>query len=270
MNKFTSLVGVPRALEVVLNGPIGPQRLRDDTVLVDADGWYRTLTPSATFSAANEILFCNLDQQDTDRHIDNIIAEYHQQGLPLSWCVYPWTQPTDLGARLLERGATCSHIRAYLGDSSIPLEVVEGVEVERVDPTSGESFDAYMDVLSSGYGMPDDEEAFRRVRYRELCAEPNASMILYVGRCDGVAAGCVGVVIKESSAHFTGGSVLPEYQARGVFQSLHAAALQTLRDMGISMITGHSNEKSAFWVERFGFKFIYDYDIYDLEPSSKP
>jgi ribosomal protein S18 acetylase RimI-like enzyme len=258
---------VPRELEIVLNGPIGPQRLRDDTIVIEEDGWYRTLSPSATSSAANEILFCNLDQQDPDGHIDAIIAEYHKLGLPLSWCVYPWTQPADLGKRLLARGATGSNVRAYLANTALPLKVVDGVEVERVDPASTEGFEAYISILSAGYDLPADEEAFRRNRYRQLIAEPNPMMHLFIARCDGVVAGCSAMIVKEGSAHLTSSSVLPAFQARGVFQSLQAASLSTLRDMGIAFASGHSNDKSAFWVERFGFKFIYAYTIYELENS---
>jgi len=266
---MASRMKVPHELEVVLNGPIGPQRLRDDTIVIDENGWYRTLTPSATtFSAANEILFCHLDKQDPDSHIDEVISEYHKRGLPLSWCVYPWTQPQDLGGRLLALGATSSNVRAYLVNTALPLKIVEGVEVERVNPTSTEGLGAYISTLSGGYKLPADEEAFRRNRYRQLCAGPDPVMYLFIGRCNGVIAGCAGMIIKKESAHLTSSSVLPAFQANGVFQSLLATALSTLRDMGIALASGHSNEKSAFWVERFGFKFIYAYNIYELEPSS--
>lgn len=259
--------GVPRALEIALNGPVGPQRLRDDTVVHDVDGWYRTLTPSASFSAANEVLFSNLDPGDPDGHIERIVAEYHTRGLPMSWCVYPWTQPADLGARLLARGATRSTVRAFLASTSLPLQVVDGVDVRRVDPKIPGAVDAYVDLLSSGYGVPDDEAAFRRVRYRQLASGPAPVMHLFLARCGGEAAGCMAMVVKPDSAHLTGGTVLPAFQARGVFQSLIAAALGAMRDLEITLATGHSNEQSAFWVRRFGFELIYTYDIYELTPG---
>ncbi len=259
---------IPRELEIVLNGPVGPQRIRDDTIVIDSDGWYRTLTPSATYSAANEILFSNLDKKDPNAHIDAIFAEYRQHGLPLSWCVYPWTQPADLGKRLLARGAMGSNVRAYLAETSLPLKVVEGVDVERVNPSLNEGLEAFMNILSSGYALPADEEAFRRSRYRQLIAEPNPVMHLFIARYDGAFAGCAAMIVKEDSAHLTSSSVLPAFQGRGVFQSLQATILATLRDMGIALATGHANDKSAFWVERFGFKLIYSYTIYEVECTS--
>ncbi len=264
----TSTMRVPRALEIVLNGPVGPQRLCDDTIVMDEDGWYRTLTPSSSWPAANEVLFSNLDGRNLDGQIDDLIAAYHRLGLPLTWCVYPWTQPTDLGQRLLKRSATQSIIRAFLGNTALPLELVDGVDVEQIDPASTEAYDAYINVMASGFELPADEVAFRRRRYYQLSSGPKPSMQLFIARYHGAIAGCAALVIKADSAHSTGLYVIPAYRAYGVFQSLIAAHLGVLRAMGISFVSGHSNEQSAPWIERFGFKSIYTYSIYQLDPPS--
>ncbi|OUD12289.1 GNAT family N-acetyltransferase [Thioflexithrix psekupsensis] len=263
---LTSALSVPRELEIVLNGPIGPQRVRDDTHIINQNGWYRTITPSAKFSTLNDILFSNLEPTNPDAQIDAIIDEYHQQGLPFTWSVYPWSQPQDLGERLLARGATGITVQAYLAPTSLALDRVDGVEVECVAPASTAGIDAYLEILSAGYQLSPDEETFRRNRYHQLCSEP-PSMRLLIARCDGVLAGCLGMVLKTDSAHLTSASVLPQFQARGVFQSLIAASLATLRDMNIPFASGHSNAQSAFWVARFGFKSIYTYTLYELVPT---
>ncbi|MFN9643524.1 MAG: GNAT family N-acetyltransferase [Cyanobacteriota bacterium] len=265
--KTTSMT-LPRELRIVVEGPIGPQRLHDDTVVIESDGWYRTLTPSCAWPSANEVLFSDLDSVNPDKEIDRIIAEYHGHGLPITWCVYPWTQPCDLGKRLLIRGATKSPVKAMLISSSLQLEVVEGVQVDRVDPDSEDSFEAYMRVLNFGYQLLPAEEAFRRRRYREMIRGANPSMILFLGRYKGQVAGCAGMVIKDDSAHITTSSVLREYQARGVFLSLNATIVQTMRELGIAIASGHANINSAPWVEHFGGKVVYSYDIYQLDPPS--
>lgn len=264
----TSKIRVPRELEIALNGPVGPQRLHDDTLVIDEGGWYRTLTPSSSWPAANEVLFSNLNERDPDSEIDAIVASYHRLGLPLTWCVYPWTRPFDLDERLRARGATQAVIHAFLGNSALPIEVVDGVEVEQVDPASTVAYEAYMNVMAACYSLPADEEAFRRSRYHQLSMGSAPSMKLFVGHYNGVAAGCAAMVIKEDSAHFTGDCVIPAFQARGLFVSLIAARLQALRDIGISLVTGHGNEQSAFWIKRFGFKTIYSYNIYQLDPPA--
>jgi hypothetical protein len=259
---------MPRELEIVLNGPVGPQRLREDTRVITDDGWYRTITPSTSWPAANEVLFSNLDARQADAQIDALIAEYHQLGLPVTWCVYPWTQPADLGERLRARGATTAVIQALLSNTASPLKLVDGVQVEQIDPTSTESYDAYMQIIAAGYDLPADELAFRRQRYRELSSGPMPRMQLFLGRYRGVVAGCAATIIKEDSGHMTGVHVLREFQARGVFQSLIVARLKVLREMGIALATGHSNEQSAFWAMRFGFNPIYSYTIYQLDPPA--
>ena len=261
---LTSTTRVPRGLEIALNGPIGPQRMSDDTLIVDADGWYRTLTPSIAFSTFNEVLFCNVDHRDPDRHINAVLSEYHDRGLPLAWCVYPWTHPLDLGERLQARGATAIKVRAYLVDTALPLQLVEGVEVERIDPAATEAFDAYFDILGPGYAMTAEELAFRRSRYHKLCSGPDPRMHLCLARCEGEYAGCAAMIMKGDSAHLTTASVLPEFQGRGIFHSLTAAQLADLRNQGIAIADAHANEQSSFWIERFGFRFVFPYTIYEL------
>ena len=258
----------PRELEIVVQGPIGLQRLHDDTIVVDSDGWYRTLTPSCAWPSANEVLFSNLQADNPDAQIDAVIAEYHERGLPITWCVYPWSLPIDLDKRLLARGAIQSPIKAMLMSSSIALEGVEDVEVDRVLPESDESFDAYMRVLNAGYALLPAEEAFRRRRYREMIRGPKPQMHLFLGRYKGQVAGCAGMVIKQDSAHITTASVLREFQARGVFLSLMATLLKTMRELNIAVASGHANVNSAPWVEYFGGKVVYSYNIYQLDPPS--
>jgi ribosomal protein S18 acetylase RimI-like enzyme len=268
-HQATTKMRIPRELEIVLNAPVGPQRLHDDTIVIDRDGWYRTLTPSSSWAAANEVLFSNLESRNPDEEIDAVISEYQRLQVPLTWCVYPWTQPTDLGKRLLARGATQPSVtQAFLGSSALSLEIVNGVELEQVEFESTKAYERYIDLMSSGLGLPPDEEAFRRHRYLQLSTAPNPCMHLFLGRYNGDVAGCSAVVIKEDSGHLTGVYVKPMFQARGVFQSLTAASLKLLRDMGIPIATGHANEQSAFWVKRFGFKSIYSYEIYQLDPPS--
>ena len=262
----TSRMRVPRELEIALNAPVGPQRLADDTIVIDGGGWYRTLTPSSSWPGSNEVLFSNLSERNPDGQIDDLVCEYHSLGLPVTWCVYPWTRPGDLGARLRARGATQSALLAFLCGTGHPLKVVDGVDIEHIDPDSTAAFETYMNTMSSGHDLPASEEAFRRRRYHQLSTGPEPCMNLFLARHNGVVAGCQAMVIKEDSGHLTGTYVMPAFRAHGVFQSLIAASLRALRDMDIPIASGHSNEQSAFWVKRFGLKTIFSYDIYQLDP----
>ncbi len=263
---FAARMGVPRELQIALNAPLGPQRLAADTVVIDRDGWYRTLTPSSQWPGANEVLFSNLDESGADEQIDALVSEYHGAGLPISWCVYPWSRPWDLGKRLASRGASKSPIHALLGSTGSRLDMVEGLEVQQVDPELDADYDLFIETMAAGFGLPPEEREHRRGRYRELGTGPDPCLRLFLARYKGAVAGCQALVVKLDSGHMTGAYVVPEFRAYGVFQTLISAALKVLRDLGIQLATGHSNEQSAFWAERFGFKMIYSYDIYQLDP----
>lgn len=256
---------VPLELQVVLNAPISPHTQAIDTIRIDEDGWFTTLTPSSTWPAANEVFFSNLDHCDPDPPIDRIVAEYHNRGLPITWSVYPWSLPADLGERLLARGAAKTRIFAMLADTATSLEPVDGVHVERIDPTCEKAYDAFIELMSSGYSLPPEEAAFRRLRYYELSTGPTPCMHLFLAYCKGAVTGCQAMIVQQEYGYLTGVYVRPEFSARGVFQSLTISGLRTLRDSGIRMAVGHSTEKSVFWAKRFGFREIYAYHIYQLD-----
>ena len=123
--------------QIALNAPICPRLLRNDAIATEGEGWYHTLTPSSPWvTDDNEVLFSNLDEQGADAEIERIIGEYQNLGRPMRWCVYPWTRPLDLADRLVSRGATRSNVRGLVCDTSLPLQRVEGSEIERVEPDS--------------------------------------------------------------------------------------------------------------------------------------
>ena len=258
--------------QLALHAPICRRLLRDDVILTENNGWFRTLTPSSPWAADdNEILFSNLQPDDIDGQIDRLMADYQQLGRPMRWCVYPWTQPANLGERLLARGATQSRVRALVVETSMPLQSVEGADIERVDPQSDQDYDTYINfmaggIMSAGKTLPEDEVNFRRKRYRELISGPNPTMHLFLARYQGTVGGCGAVYIKDNSAWLTGDYVAPAFQARGLFQSLIAKRLQVLQELGIQWATGHGREETSVpWLIRFGFKPVFAYQIYQID-----
>ena len=258
-----------RELRVALDGPICPQLLREDAVVTNADGWYKILTPSSAWAADNEILFSRLGERALDAEIDAVLAEYHARGLPVRWCVYPWTHPRDLGERLLARGASHYGVQAMVVDTDLPLQMVEDTVIERVDPGSRRAFEDYLEVVASGSRLPADEVDFRRRRYWELIQGEHPSLFLFVARHQGAAAGCGAFVVKQDSAYMTGDFIKPEYQARGLFQSLHAARLQALRELGITLASGHAREDTSMpWLRRFGHRSKFGYGMYTFSAKA--
>lgn len=267
--ELMSRVGSTREMEILMQAPLGPQRFIEDTVVYDEGGWYRMMTPSVPSAAYNEIFFSNLRVESSDDEVDALIAEYHERGLALTWCVYPWTRPADLGERLLARGATKYDITTFIG-SSAPLERhFPGVEVEMIEPEATESYETYISLLAEGFNLTEEEAATKRERFFKLMSQPEPTIGLFLARFQGVVAGISSVVLKKDSAHMSGAYVRPALQARGVFPSLNAVSKAFVREKGIGMVTGHSNNKSAFWLERFGVNNVYAYTIYQIKPPGE-
>ena len=252
-----------REFRVALHGPICPQLLREDAIVTVADGWYKILTPSSAWAADNEILFSRLGEHDYEAEIDAVLAEYRARGRPVRWCVYPWTHPQSLGDRLIARGASHYGVQALVVDTDLPLQMVDDAVIERVDPRSRQAFDDYVDVMAWGWRLPADEVDFRRRRYWELIQGESPSLHLFIARHRGAAAGCGAFVVKEDSAYMTGDFIKPESQARGLFQSLHAARLKALRELGIRLASGHARaDTSGPWLRRFGHRSKFSYQMY--------
>ena len=258
-------------LQLVLRGPVFPELLRDDASVIDEDGWYRIMTPSSARAVDNEILFSKLGPGDVDAQLDAIIGEYHERGLSMRWCVYPWTEPSDLAARLVARGARHWGVHAVVRKTADRLDPAPGIEVERVDPTSPESLETYVRLMSEGWEFDQAEENFRRRKYQELIRGENPKMMLFVARCDGVEAGVGSMVFKDGAAYLGMGGdyVSPQFRGRGLFRTLEAVRLELLHDMGVSIICGHGRVKTAGpRLLRMGHTLKYTYQIYQIDPAA--
>lgn len=258
-----------RVFQIALNGPVMPELLRDDAEVIVGDGWRRTVTPSSPWAAENEVLFSNLGDAASDAEIDAEIDRYHRIGRPMRWCVYPWDRPVDLGQRLLARGASQAEVWALIAENDLPLRMVDGVEVEPVTSSTSEAFSTYMDQMITRWGYPADEAEFRRARYARLIDAEQPTLMLFLGRYRGEPAGGGACFLRHDHAYFTGDFVRVGYEARGLLQSLHAARHQAMSAMGLRWATGHGRlSGTAQWVRRFGWKVVFEYQIYQLEPPA--
>ena len=256
-------------LEIALYAPVCPELLPDDAVVVAEDGWYRTATPSSDFRPDNEILVSNLTGKNADSEIDRMFTEYHERiERAFSWCVYPWTQPEDLGERLINLGGSDYEVSVFLENTSLPLKVVPGVSVKQVSETSAIDLERYLRIMASRRAMSIDEITFRRQRYQRLIGGDSPVLQLFVAYCDNTPAGCCATILKRDYGYMTGAYIYPDFRAKGLFQSLLAAQHNALRDCGIKLSCGHAyTHGSGRWLERFGFRKVYNYKVYVLKPE---
>jgi len=240
-----------------------PDELRDEAIaamagayfpmpgqrVIDRPDWFQVITPSIHHGTLNGIERSTI-RGDVEAVIDEKIAEYRALGCKFRWSVPPGTVPSDLGERLERRGFVKREIIAMVRASDEPLEVVDGVTVERVTP---ETIDAFASVMSSGWGGD-----AREVRDMYIAALAHQQM--YLARIDDEPVGGATTHVFERSAYLRGGIVLPGFRGRGVYRALVASRIAAC---GRGVVTSAANAvTSAPILARLGFIEVARYAAY--------
>jgi GNAT superfamily N-acetyltransferase len=249
-------------IEATIRAPIGRDLHREDTRVIERPGWYQIITPSTRGSILNEVLISQVAEAESERVIDEVIASYRAHGLPVKWCVGPWTEPADFGERLQRRGFVSWDVRGMACDTSLRLEA-NGVAVEAVTETN---LDEYLDAFVRGWGVdPDQREPLRLQHSAAMRADPRTAHF-FLARVDGKAAGTTGVLLRKDYAYLVGAHVLDAFRGRGFYRALIEARLAMLRDAGITLAVTLAREAtSAPMLEHLGFETLFPYRCYLLE-----
>ncbi len=253
--------------EAALHGPIGSHLLVADSEVYDGDGWYRVRTPSTPLPSLNEVVLSAVSSAAPEAAIDSVVAAYRAHQLPLKWSVYPWSEPPDLGERLLRKGAIRWHARGMVCDTSLDVAVPQGVSVERVDGPASLTFEAYLEVMAAGWEVPAAELGFLRAQLEHKLSERTPSWELFVVSIDGTPAGSAATFVKPDSGYLMGANVLPAFQGRGAYRALLRSRLDALRERGVDLATTQAREHTAApMLEHFGLETVFRHTLYLLNP----
>jgi GNAT superfamily N-acetyltransferase len=225
---------------------------RGHTRIIARDGWYQTVTPSASDSL-NEVLVSRVDDADVERVIDDVIATYTAIGRRTKWCVGPETLPADTGERLARRGFSSWATRGMGCDTS--KAIAPGAVVTRIVANEAD-LDTYVQVSCRGWSTPEDEIPAKRSAYVVPMREGFLS--LFLAELDGVCVGTGGVLLRERAGYLVGTSVVEAARRSGAYRALVAARLAWLRDRGIAYAVTHAREAtSAPALEHLGFETLF-------------
>ncbi len=245
-----------------IEAPCRPALLRADTRVVSREGWWQVITPSSRTAHLNEIVISRLDAADTDAAIDEAIATYAAHAAPVKWCVGPWTEPADLGARLEARGFRGWDVRGMACPASLAIDAPPDVLTERVE--SGATLDAYLACEQQGWAMPDDERDLHRGAIERALA--SARLELWLARIEGDVVGTTGLVEFEDHAYFFGAQVLERARGRGAYRALLDVRLRRVRERGLAFaVTQARAATSAPILARLGWTPVFESRCYVLE-----
>lgn len=238
--------------------PVGSHRVRGDSTIIDGPARYQIVTPSDTSSALNEVLWLDLSENG-DSLIDDVFSSYAALGIPFKWCVWPWSQPADLGDRLRARGTTSWHARGMSASSQ--RSTTQAWPARAVETPADR--EAYARVYAAGWGEP-----LESVQTDVASILERHDVRLFVA-WDGPAPAGVASYrrLGGEAAYLMGSVVLPSHRGRGLYRALIEARLADLADQGVPIAVTHAREAtSAPILERLGFATEFRYTVHRWGP----
>lgn len=247
-------------LDEVSTCSYGAHLVRPDTRVIERPDWYQVITPSADHHTLNEVVYSRLCADEADGVIDETIAVYDSHGVPYKWCVWPHTEPFDMGERLerrgLERwdalGMVCDPAALDLGPPNPSIEIRELTSIEELD--------LYADVMARGWELDADQAradlraGFTGGRHDRRC---------FLAVRDGEPAASAAYMLRERSGYLMGAVVLPEHRGAGIYRQLIRARLDDMARRGLDLATtlarGHT---SAPMLTHMGFRTVCPLFVY--------
>lgn len=245
--------------------PVGAHRLRADSRVIHTADRYQVVTPSDPTGALNEVLWMDLSGPETaiDAELDAVFATYAALGIPFKWCVWPWSRPDDLSARLHARGTRSWQARGM----SIPCPP-PAAGAPAVRPVASEDeLAAFARVSAAGWGEP-----LALVQRDAAAWLRSGTTRLYVAWQGEEPAGVAAArLLDDGAAYLMGAVVLPAHRGRGLYRALVHGRLADLAARGTRLAVTHAREAtSAPILERLGFTTELRYVVHQHSPSAPP
>jgi len=248
-------------IQEIFNAPFGIQSLIRDTKVIKRQGWYQLISPSIPELEANEIIFSQCGDDEVENLVHASTSQYHSRGLPIKWCITPFTKPSNLDSFLDQADFYSWEYRGMGMDvKDYSHRVPKRIEVQSV---TDEIVEDYLDVLLAGLEISSKQ---REIAKESLDYSRNKCPLRwfhYVAYLDKKPVGTSAFVLKENSAYFSGGLVLKEFRGKGIYRALLSARVKEVERQSVSFITTQVRETtSAPILEKLGWKTFYKLPIF--------
>lgn len=211
----------------------------------------------------NGVVRTRLSDQDADRIIDAIVAEFQARGWLMGWWVMPPSRPADLAARLAARG-----FAPWTGDLGMAADLAgvpetvplpPDVTIERV--RTMEALEDWLRAFGAGFGVPDWGLAmYRRL---PLGVPPAESRFrFYLARSGGAPVATSMWFPAERAAVLDEIATIPGMRRRGIGTAVTHAALQDARLAGYGSAVLVASEAGTPVYHRLGFQAYGRRQIY--------
>jgi ribosomal protein S18 acetylase RimI-like enzyme len=229
--------------------------------------WYRSGLRSTMF---NGVIRTALDDDEADERIDETLACFRADDLPMVWWSGPARRPLDLGARLLARGLTtpgddpgmAANLHALNEDLSTPA----GMTIERV--ADDETLRAWILTLRASDGLPPPTRA------PDLALQRPASYAdddyrLYLARLAGEPVATAAIQIGAGVAGLYCVGTSPQARRQGIGAAVTLEGLREAREQGYQFAVLGASAMGFSVYRRLGFEQYCLLQLYELAPGDE-
>jgi GNAT superfamily N-acetyltransferase len=235
--------------------------------VITSPSWAQTVTPSLNSPLRNAVYLNVSAEAEVDGQIRETVRLYESKGLRCGWVVGPRTKPQDMGERLLAAGfrlqASTFGMTADLAGFSLPDEPSETEPRIGIELLGEHNVDAWLHVHQVVWGTQPEVAARMREARQRRAFDTRQGILEYVARANGAAMGIASVHLFDEFAHLCDGAILPAFRKQGVFRRLVRRRLETIREMGRSIVTVHAIQNtSAPILRKMGFRTVCGFTYY--------
>jgi ribosomal protein S18 acetylase RimI-like enzyme len=210
----------------------------------------------------NRLMATRMHPATVDEDLDAAIADMDRFPVISAW-IPPGVEPADLAKRFVKRGFVADADES-LPAMSAPLaglpafDVPPGVTWSTVDDDA--SFDAMIDVMSRGFGMPDDLRPFLEHALRPQ-AGPVPELATFVVHLDGVPASTSLAAVVGEAVVIYNVATLPESRGRGLGALATRLAMRHGIEHGAEVAVLEASAMGYPIYRRLGFEEVGRYQV---------
>ena len=232
--------------------------------LIDLPEILRAFT-GAPFQSLNCVPRARFNKSEADAWIEETHNYFGSKGVPMIWWISPFSNPSDLGERLVAHGAerlpeelpAMAMDLQHLNDKvSTPTELT----IEQV--TDDEGLRRFVSAFVSDTVSPENmREAFYHINADAGYGNGDVWRH-YVGILSGEPVATASLCLAQGVAGINAVSTAPGARRRGIGSAVTLTALRYARQQGYRIGALKSSEMAFAMYQQIGFKEYFKYTIY--------
>jgi GNAT superfamily N-acetyltransferase len=216
--------------------------------------------------SAQGIYYSNTPPDKAEELIKTISTYYQEQNQPFTWGVLPYTQPQDMGERLLAKGFNYDGPYPAMAvnlEELVDEEItIEGFSYEIV--SNDEKSRIFWDVWTDGYNM---HKQFGDLLFNVSIYNGFDNILKrhYLGYLNGEPVGTSKLLLSDGVAGVHDVTVLPSARRRGIGTEMSLLPLRDAKASGYNYSVLCATKQGLPVYEKLGFKEYLQWDWFSKE-----